>query len=224
MANEQLLASNQLPLEYSTDGGTTWKKIVCLRDSSFKLEVPTTKEETFCGVFTGTGISTFTFDVAGVFKTNPTLATEGSYAELKALAVAKTRFMVREQTPGTGGITATATATVSGGGVSALAITTIGSGYTTEPAITFTGGGGTGAAATATLSNGAVTGYNITAPGTGYTTAPTVAFAAPPATGGVDYTSGSVYITSLSNARTAAPGFVSFTATFTGDGPIDISV
>lgn len=52
-----------------------------------------------------------------------------------------------------------------------------GTGYATPPAVTFTGGGGTGAAGTAVLQNGKVVGITITAPGTGYTTAPTVVIA-----------------------------------------------
>jgi hypothetical protein len=53
--------------------------------------------------------------------------------------------------PGGSGITATATATISGGAVTALVITNPGNGYSSAPAITFSGGGGTGAAATAVL-------------------------------------------------------------------------
>tara|TARA_B100000953_G_scaffold126827_1_gene104567 strand:+ start:651 stop:3845 length:3195 start_codon:yes stop_codon:yes gene_type:complete len=49
------------------------------------------------------------------------------------------------------GVTATATATVSGGAVTAITITNPGNGYTSVPAITFSGGGGAGAVATAVL-------------------------------------------------------------------------
>ena len=42
------------------------------------------------------------------------------------------------------------------------------------PAITFTGGGGSGAAATAIVENGQVTGATITNPGVGYTVAPNI--------------------------------------------------
>ena len=53
----------------------------------------------------------------------------------------------------TSGTTATATATVSGGAVTGLTITEAGTDYIskTPPAITFSGGGGSGAAATATV-------------------------------------------------------------------------
>lgn len=75
--------------------------------------------------------------------------------------------------------TATATATRTGNAVSSVVVTSGGSGYTTVPAVTFTGGGGTGAAATAVVTGGVVTSVNVTSGGTGYTTDPTVAIAAP---------------------------------------------
>lgn len=56
-----------------------------------------------------------------------------------------------------------------------------GSGYTTAPAVTFTGGGGTGAIALATIAGGAVTAIDIVTTGSGYTTAPTVVIGPPPA-------------------------------------------
>lgn len=48
-----------------------------------------------------------------------------------------------------------------------------GSGYVNIPAISITGGQGSGASATATINNGAVTGVTMVAQGTGYTTQPT---------------------------------------------------
>jgi hypothetical protein len=75
--------------------------------------------------------------------------------------------------------TATATATRTANAVSSVTVVSGGSGYTTVPAVTFTGGGGTGAAATATVTGGVVTAITVTSGGTGYTTDPTVAIAAP---------------------------------------------
>ena len=62
------------------------------------------------------------------------------------------------------------------GGVTAITLSSGGTGYTAAPAVSITGGGGTGATATATVSGGAVTGVTITNHGSGYTSAPTVAF------------------------------------------------
>lgn len=75
--------------------------------------------------------------------------------------------------------TATATATVASGSVTGVTLSSGGSGYSSVPAVTFSGGAGTGAAATAVVTGGVVTAVNVTNGGTGYTSAPTVAIAAP---------------------------------------------
>src|SRR6185312_5764325 len=70
--------------------------------------------------------------------------------------------------PPSGGVQATATATVSGGSVISVTVTNPGSGYTSTPTVTFTGAG-TGATATATVvfgttavKSGTVISYNST--------------------------------------------------------------
>ena len=66
---------------------------------------------------------------------------------------------------------------LSGDGVGSVTITDGGEYYTSAPAVTFTGGGGSGAAGTAVISaGGLVTGVTINTAGTGYTSAPTVTF------------------------------------------------
>ena len=60
------------------------------------------------------------------------------------------------------------------GGLTITTVGTPGTGYTSAPAVSFTGGGGSGAEAVATVSGGVVTGITITKPGSGYTSAPTV--------------------------------------------------
>ncbi len=66
--------------------------------------------------------------------------------------------------------------------VSSITVTNGGTGYTTPPAVTITGGGGTGATATATVdpATGAVTAITIDTVGSGYTAVPTVTIAPPP--------------------------------------------
>lgn len=72
-------------------------------------------------------------------------------------------------------------------GVDSIALTNGGSGYTAPPAVSLTGGGGTGATAVAALGTGAnagkVASITVTNPGTGYTTAPAVAFTGGTGTG-----------------------------------------
>ena len=59
-------------------------------------------------------------------------------------------------------------------------VTDAGFGYVSNPAVTITGGGGSGARATATQVNGVVTSITITNPGIGYTSVPTITIAPPP--------------------------------------------
>jgi len=75
---------------------------------------------------------------------------------------------------------ATATANLSGQFVTSYTVTFGGSGYVIAPAVTLTGGGGSGATATAVISGGAVTAVNPVLAGSGYTSPPTVTIAAPP--------------------------------------------
>jgi phage tail sheath protein FI len=80
-------------------------------------------------------------------------------------------------------------------GILSIAVTNGGSGYTTAPAVTVTGGGGSGAQVRAILGTGAnstkVVEFIIDNPGSGYSTAPTITIAAPPA-GGVQAVAGTV--------------------------------
>lgn len=76
--------------------------------------------------------------------------------------------------------TATAVPTVVNGFVVAITVTDGGSGYATPPAITITGGNGTGASATATVLNGAVDKVIVGNAGSGYTGSPAVTIAPPP--------------------------------------------
>ena len=72
---------------------------------------------------------------------------------------------------------AAATATVSSGAVTAFTVTDGGEHYKSAlpPAVTITGGGGSGATATATVSSaGIVTGLTVTSGGSGYSSTPTV--------------------------------------------------
>ena len=68
-----------------------------------------------------------------------------------------------------GGVGATATATVNGSGVvTAVDVVTAGVGYTLPPAVSFSAASGSGATATAVITDGAVTAINVTGGGSGY--------------------------------------------------------
>jgi hypothetical protein len=94
---------------------------------------------------------------------------------------------------------ATATANFSGGFVTIYTVTFGGDGYTAVPAVTVSGGGGSGASATAHLTGGVVTSITVNHPGNGnYTSVPTVTVAPPPA--------GIAYTTYWSNDGTSSAG------------------
>jgi formylglycine-generating enzyme required for sulfatase activity len=78
------------------------------------------------------------------------------------------------------GETATAVATITAGFVTGITVTSGGSGYTSEPAVTLSGGGGSGATAKAILSGDKVAVVVVLTAGSGYLTAPTVAVDSPP--------------------------------------------
>ncbi len=69
---------------------------------------------------------------------------------------------------------AAATAIVTGGAVTAVNINSGGAGYSTAPAVTFSGGSGSGAAATAEIADGIITSITVSSGGSGYTTPPQV--------------------------------------------------
>jgi hypothetical protein len=77
---------------------------------------------------------------------------------------------------------ATATAELTGQFVTSVTVTSGGSGYVTPPAVTFSGGGGSGAAAHAVLAGGVVTSVVVDSTGSGYTSPPAVTIASPPDT------------------------------------------
>ena len=75
---------------------------------------------------------------------------------------------------------ATAVATITAGFVTGITVTSGGSGYTSEPAVTVTGGGGSGASGKAILAGDKVSLILVLTAGNGYTGSPTVVVEAPP--------------------------------------------
>lgn len=78
------------------------------------------------------------------------------------------------------GETATAVATVTAGFVTGITVTSGGSGYVSEPAVTLSGGGGSGATGKVILSGDKVAQIVVLTAGNGYMTSPTVTIDAPP--------------------------------------------
>jgi len=93
---------------------------------------------------------------------------------------------------------ATATANLTGQFVTSITVMAGGNGYLTAPAVTISGGGGSGATATATISGGTVTNIAVITAGSGYSSPPLVTVAQPPAN--------IVYTTYWSNDGTSTNG------------------
>ena len=107
--------------------------------------------------------------------------------------------------PPTGGVQATAVATVTtgAGGVASVNVTSGGSGYTALPGVIFsapTTVGGITAQGVATISGGLVVAVTITNPGSGYLTAPSVTFSSGAAAATAVLSTGQVNTITLTNA------------------------
>jgi hypothetical protein len=76
-------------------------------------------------------------------------------------------------------VTAEGTAVLTGQFVTLVTVTNAGSGYSVPPAVSFTGGGGSGATAFAQITNGYVSSINVSNTGSGYSTPPTVVIEPP---------------------------------------------
>ena len=110
-------------------------------------------------------IATYTITV-----TNPLATPATSVSVIDNLA---SGFTYR---PGSTVINGVASADPTSRYVAGISLTSGGSGYTSAPAVTISGGGGSGATAKATVVGGVVTTLVITNPGSGFTSAPTVSF------------------------------------------------
>lgn len=105
-----------------------------------------------------------------------TNANTGQYEGVHALLAAQSVLGFKPRILLAPGFTHTRTQ----GGITVVTVTNQGAGYQSAPAVSFTGGGGTGAMGTAVIGTGGnagkVVGVTVTNPGSGYTSAPTVAF------------------------------------------------
>ena len=85
---------------------------------------------------------------------------------------------------GSGGLQATATATITTSSIAYFNVTSSGEGYASPPQVTISGGGGNGATASASIdSAGRVTSVNVISQGTGYTTASGITVTFTPSSG-----------------------------------------
>lgn len=90
------------PIMVSSDGGITWKTIVCLETANIPLATTVNEVETNCGV--GVGLGAIKFNPAGsaVCEATPTSA-QVTYKDMVQWQVNKTLIMFKVEYPGSGG-------------------------------------------------------------------------------------------------------------------------
>jgi len=123
----------------------------------------------------------------------------------------------------TGGIQATAAATISANAISSIFLLEAGSGYTSSPTITFNGGGGSGANAVASITTFAQNTVSIfvTSGGTGYTSNPNVSISGGGGTNaaGQAITGGNIVTqVIMTNVGSGCTNASNITVTFSGGG------
>lgn len=84
-------------LQYiSTNGGTTFKTLVCLTDNGFSGAKSSSTVDTKCGAFTATGSPDITFTGTGLVDVDPSIE-EMSFNDLKALFSSGADFIIVEK-------------------------------------------------------------------------------------------------------------------------------
>lgn len=97
------IQSVSVPLELSSDGGITWKTVVCLTDWTLDLTVDNTVNQSFCGVDVGVSFPTFNGSVNAICETAP-ITNQLTYKTLAGWVNNLTKISFRIQSPGTGTI------------------------------------------------------------------------------------------------------------------------
>lgn len=90
------------PIMVSSDGGITWKAIVCLETASVPLVTTVNEVETNCGVAVGLGAIKFNPTGSAVCEASPTVA-QVTYKDMVGWQGAKTLIMFKVEYPGSGG-------------------------------------------------------------------------------------------------------------------------
>ncbi len=98
----QTIQGELAPLFLSSDGGITWKALVCLETYNVPLATTVNESETNCGVAVGLGAIKFTPTGSAVCEASP-LATQVTMQDMINWQVNKTQLMFKSEYPGSGG-------------------------------------------------------------------------------------------------------------------------
>jgi hypothetical protein len=90
------------PLYISSDGGITWKTLVCLETYDVGLDTTVNQEETNCGVAVGLGAIKFAPTGSAVCEASPTTS-QVTFKDMVGWQVAKTLVMFKSEYPYSGG-------------------------------------------------------------------------------------------------------------------------
>lgn len=90
------------PLYISSDGGITWKTLVCLETYDVPLQTTVNQTETNCGVAVGLGAIKFNPKGSAVCEASP-LTSQVTYKDMLGWQVNKTLVMFKSEYPGSGG-------------------------------------------------------------------------------------------------------------------------
>lgn len=89
------------PLQISSDGGVTWKTLVCLETYKVPLDTTVNEEETNCGVAVGLGAIKFKPSGTAVMEADPD-STMVTYEDMVKFQANKTLIMFKTEYPGSG--------------------------------------------------------------------------------------------------------------------------
>lgn len=90
------------PLYLSSDGGVTWKALICLETYNIPLATTVNEVETNCGVGVGLGAIKFTPSGSAVMDTGPS-GSQVTYKDMVGWQVNKTLIMFKTEYPLSGG-------------------------------------------------------------------------------------------------------------------------
>lgn len=90
-----------IPIQLSSDGGTTWKTMICLTEWSLEGTVETTETETFCGKVTGLGTPSYTISTSAVADLAPS-ASQVSLEDVQSWFLNKTSLKFKAVSPADG--------------------------------------------------------------------------------------------------------------------------
>jgi len=94
----QILGSTQ-NVAISTDGGTSYKTLVCLRTSSVNTTVNITTESTNCGSLSAPGLPSMSLDFDAICETAPS-GTQITYSDMLDYCVNRTMILAKFEDAG----------------------------------------------------------------------------------------------------------------------------